>query len=145
MEISDLIKILFGALLGTGLTLLVDWLRLHREKAFLSKSLSAEISAILEHLVPFAATNAQVFSKTELPSLTPLPISALGAIPISISMKVMKAHWAIKHANELRLLAIEAEKNGQSQARDLYASISKEWLDKAYDYIQRLAEELPFR
>ena len=66
-------------------------------------------------------------------------------MPISISMKVMKAHWAIKLANEHRLLAIEAEKNGQSEARDLYASISMEWLKKAYDYIQKLAEELPFR
>ncbi|WP_305907970.1 hypothetical protein Q9L42_012965 [Methylomarinum sp. Ch1-1] len=143
MEISDLIKILFGAVLGVGLTLIVDWVRLYREKKFLSKSLSAEVSVILEHLRPFATTEAKVFSKTELPSLTPLPVSAIGVMPISISMKVMKAHWAIKLANEHRLLAIEAEKNGQSDALNIYASIYMEWLKKAYGYIQNLAEDLP--
>jgi hypothetical protein len=138
-----MIKILFGAILGAGLTLLVDWVRLYREKKFLSKALSAEVSVILEHLRPFATTDAKVFSKTELPSLTPLPISALGVMPISISMNVMKAHWAIKLANEHRLLAIEAEKNEQSDALNIYASIYMEWLKRAYDYTQNLAKELP--
>lgn len=142
MEISDLINILFGAFLGAGLTLLVDWIRLYREKKFLSKSLSVEISTILEHLTPFATTNANIFSKTELPSLAPLPISALGVMPISISMKVMKAHWAIKVANEHRLLAIEAEKNGQLEVRDFYATRCKEWLKKGYDHIKEVAEDL---
>ncbi|MDN3377856.1 MULTISPECIES: hypothetical protein [unclassified Pseudoalteromonas] len=142
MEFSDVCKIIFGALLGAGLTILIDWLRIHREKTLLTKMLKVEISVFVKNISPWIKKDVNLFSETELPSLTPLPMASYGALPLSISAKVMNTHWAIKQANDLRILAINARNNGNDTQCNMFATLSKDWLVKSNQMANELTENL---
>ena len=139
---TDFSQIVFGAILGFGISILLDRVRNYQTRTSAFRILSAEVETLLSTLETFSTDNKPSWPVTEIPSLTPMGLPTLGVLPKDIAKNIVSIQWSIKQANELRLLAIDAARNDSKEEKNVYAYGCIHWIDNARETSERLKENI---
>ncbi len=138
MDWLDILNIVFGALLGLGISVLLEEIRRLKERKNVERYIRSELSAIRQALETSLGKSGKSWPITETPNLSPLSPATAGVLAYDISSRVAKIQWAIKMTNELRLMAIQAARSNQEHEREIYAFACNDWLKDA----KKVADEL---
>ncbi|MCI5120243.1 MAG: hypothetical protein D3908_03440 [Candidatus Electrothrix sp. AUS4] len=142
MDWSDIFNIIFGALLGLGINIVLEAIRTFKERKNIECHIRSELIAVTQALEISSDKKGRGWPVTETPTISPLSPATAGVLSYEISSKVVKVQWAIKMANELRLMAIQAARSARDDEHKIYAYACNDWLKAAKQEAEKLAELL---
>lgn len=142
MEWTDIVKIVFGALLGVLISFSITWIQRYARRKEIEKLLAIELDKLKWEMDVWSKIKNKAIPTSELPVLQFLGASELVALSSRAGTLAYSLQYELRKAESSRKLAAENLGNQESQIFKTHSFVYEQYLDSVQKIVDALRKEL---